>query len=588
MSQSYPANPATEETKEHKPTTYTILANAYARITAIPKGDQDLYMLIQKRALLDEYESYRMIGKLIKAIAMPIKVQEFYRFIAPPPLPPVAKAYQVYADAVKMHFKDPDHFPMPAPFTLPKPQEGHWELVIETDSRMQDHALELLRLRWMDNPLMTAQKIVEMLADWPIYRTNDDKYRSPGDDNQYRIEVIKPILRQAQRLLLTQIPAAPDWEAIDKAAKEQKKPSSKRPEMRQVPMMPKGGQPVLRQHPQQSHAAGNGIRPLPETPDLRLRRRRRRQAGRTQPAAGQRLRPPAQHEPQPLQRRQVQPSLRRAAPRRGRRQQPHPALTPLPRPPGRRRPQGEDRHRQAAPPMATWWYRPSPPWCPPKQAQAAQGQPPRPGAAALTTWTTGTTSTSTTARPATSGQSPNHRDSATAKLRKPVTLGSAPHGPIPQAKVPDLPTRPSPRKMRPTSSGGISTGCPARYMAYLVYSVRRFYDRNGIKKHVVIYQPVKIIKRRSEEADKDSCASKKAAWADRRRRRPAPALPRRPADCPVRLGRQHHRLQQLPPGSPNLPGELPEKFTTPLTAEEIKTLGRENIKPIRAVRPHVG
>jgi hypothetical protein len=564
MSLSYPANPATEETKEHKPTTYTILANAYARITAIPKSDQDLYMLIQKRALLDEYESYRMIGKLIKAIAMPIKVREFYRFIAPPPLPPVAKAYQAYADNVKMHFKDPDHFPMPAPFTLPKPQEGHWELVIETDSRMQDHALELLRQRWMDNPLATAQKIVEVLADWPIYRTNDDKYRSPGDDNQYRIEVIKPILRQAQRLLLTQIPAAPDWKAIDKAAKEQKKPSSKRPEMPQVAMTPKDASPfsvsvpsnltlletefdLYQRHQTCVYVAGDdgklvGLN-LPLDNDfarLRSTNRNRYNADKYN----------SRYEAQLLAEEDANSPIRRS-------------LRFLARQVAEGRKVKIVTDKNAA--HGHMVVQAVAALVPAEAAQLHKANP--------TAGRSGYHNMDDRDyideydRPARHVWTVPNLEFCYWKLRK-HTLGSA-HGPIP---VPDL---------RATKKDAADIKwwnlywMPRRYMAYLVYSVRRFTDRNGIKKHVVIYQPVKV-----EMGDK-IVRKQKAAWLIveeddlRQLCHSEQKITQYDWDGNV-IGYSNYR--QAPA---TFKGELPEKFTTLLIPEQLKTLKREEIKPVR-------
>jgi hypothetical protein len=120
-------------------------------------------------------------------------VREYHRFVAPPPLiHDVARLHRQYRDAVKAHYANPAHCPLPAPFVLPTPAEGFWELVVETDSRNQDQALELLRLRWQDNPTATAECIVAVLADWPVYRT---------DAAAYRTEQIKHILRQALRFL---------------------------------------------------------------------------------------------------------------------------------------------------------------------------------------------------------------------------------------------------------------------------------------------------------------------------------------------------------------------------------------------------
>ena len=131
---------------------------------------------------------------------------------------------------------------------------------------------------------------------------------------------------------------------------------------------------------------------------------------------------------------------------------------------------------------------------------------------------------------------------------------------------------------------------PRRYIAYLVLSVRRFYDHNGIKKHVVVYRPLKIIKTTQDEEGNSKAPGTphEAGWAivdDSDLHQLCHAdhqLPQYDWDGNI-TGYSNYR--QAPPA---FRGTLPEKFTTPLTAEEIKTLGRENIKPIRQYGRTVG
>ncbi|MFN8467248.1 MAG: hypothetical protein U0X20_16950 [Caldilineaceae bacterium] len=218
--------------KPVQPTFYKTMTQPYERLMATKKSDWDTHMVAQRRTMLDDYEHYKRIGKLIARIAAPAKVREYYRLGTPgSAITSLRQAQQAYTEALLAHVADPSK-PAPKP-TRPQLPEWHWELVVETDLRDQNNALELLRLEWEANPMTTAQRIVEVVSDWPQYRSHDIKLRiwkdGRKDNVQYRIEVIKPILRHAMRQILDNTSPAPDWANINKP----------KPEMRKVPMVQK-------------------------------------------------------------------------------------------------------------------------------------------------------------------------------------------------------------------------------------------------------------------------------------------------------------------------------------------------------------
>ena len=532
---------------KHSPTTYNILTGAYARLMAVKKDDWDTYMLTQKQTLLDEYEHYREIAKLLKQIARKPKVREFYRFIAPQPMiDQVAKLHREYTLAVKRHFNDPAKHPMPAPFALPKPEEGHWELVIETDSRNQDQALELLRMRWMDNPLATAQKIVEVLADWPAYRS---------DDKTFRTEHIKRILRQAQRLLLNPQPTAGSWH------------DPMTPEMRKIAMVSPAEVSnyassqfmsipanltlletefdIYQRHMTCVYVTNGDGRPqqldLPldnEFARLRSTNRKSYKAEKFNPRYEAQLTDGSDsHNP-------VQRSLRFLA----------------------RQVAEGNQVKIVTDKTAAHGYmvvRAIAALVPEEEAKVKAANPKAGGSG--THHMDDRDYVDEYDRPARHIWTVPNLEFCYWKLRN-RTLGSA-HGPIP---VPDL---------RATKKDAADIKwwnlywMPRRNLAYLVYSVRRFYDQNGIKKHVVICQPPRIY-------DGDKIVRKhRAHWMvveDSELRQLCHSrqkLAQYDWDGNV-TGYSNYRRAPA-----SFRGELPEKFTTLLTPAEIRTLKPEQLKP---------
>ena len=96
-------------------------------------------------------------------------------------------------------------------------------------------------MRWMDNPQATAQRIAQFLADFPVYYTSNEHFRT---------DIVRSILRQATRQLATQGPIAFDWQAYEALYKAQKDPDKAReeakkarPKMRQIQMLTQPGDP---------------------------------------------------------------------------------------------------------------------------------------------------------------------------------------------------------------------------------------------------------------------------------------------------------------------------------------------------------
>ncbi len=593
----------TTSQRKHTPLTYNILTNAYARLMNTDKDKWDLYMKLQQQDLQQEYAFYREIGKLIMRIAKRPHTREFYRpvFGNKTLINNVAAEYRKYAAAVRAHFKDPAQFPMPAPYRMPEPEEDRWELVIETDLRDQDLALEGLRMRWMDNPAATAQHIVEFLADYPIYRT---------DDEHFRTEIVRSILRQATRQLATQQPIAFDWKAYEELHKAQKDPEKARkakPQMRQIRMLPKPGDPfsvevpnnltlmesdfdLYRRHETWVYVAGDDGKLVGLNLPLDNNFARLKSNNRTYNAGKYNVRYEEQLADISNPESPTQKSLRFLA---------HQVAE------GRKVKIVTDRSaahgHMVIQAVATL--------VPEEEAKLHK-------AARRATRMSGTHNmddrdyTDEYDRPARhvwKSRQYQHdywllRAQALHEAEGPVTvpdqtadfvnaywarrkevLGKA-EGPV------KLPTLPITKKDALEVKWWNLYWMPRRYITYLVLSVRRFYDRNGIKKHVVVYRPVKIIKQTTDEEGqaKNVIRRNKAGWAivdDADLRQLCHAdhqLPQYDWDGEI-TGYSNYR--QAPPA---FRGELPEKFTTPLTAEEIKTLGRDNIRPIREYGRTVG
>ena len=126
-----------------------------------------------------------------------------------------------------------------------------------------------------------------------------------------------------------------------------------------------------------------------------------------------------------------------------------------------------------------------------------------------------------------------------------------------------LPRCTSPRRMQLDIKWWNLYWMPRRNLAYLVYSVRRFYDHNGIKKHVVIYQPLRSSTRR---------ATRHRAQAPRHTGSSSTT-----ATCTSSATHEQQLAQYDWDGNitgysnyrrapASFRGELSEKFTTPLTA----------------------
>ena len=456
-------------------------------------------------------------------------------------------------------------------------------------------------MRWMDNPQATAQRIAQFLADFPVYYTSGEHFRT---------DIVRNILRQATRQLAAQGPIAFDWQAYDALHKAQKDPDKARAPRSQAArcarsaMLPKAGDPfsvevpsnltlmetdfdLYQRHETWVYVAGDDGKLVGLSLNLDNNFAKLKSNNRTYNAGKYNVR----YEEQLADDNNDRPSSARCAssPTRS----PKAARSRL--------------SPTSQPPTATWSSRPSPHWCPRN----------RPSCARLPAGPPGTSGTHhmddrdyvdeydrptrhiwksrqyqhdywvLRAQELHEAEGPVMVPDKTADFtnaywaRRKEVLGKA-EGPV------KLPTLPITKKDALEVKWWNLYWMPRRYIAYLVLSVRRFYDRNGIKKHVVVYRPVKIIKSTKDEEgnSKDMVRRNKAGWAivdDSDLHQLCHAdhqLPQYDWDGNI-TGYSNYR--QAPPA---FRGDLPEKFTTPLTAEEIKTLGRENIKPIRAVRPH--
>ena len=190
-------------------TVYGMISAAYERLMATPKKDWDLYMKSQQLDLQRQYAAYMEVGKLLKQIAARPTVQVSYRLVTPrwDYKTAVAAAHARYTADCKLAGKG--LIPQPPPFVMPAMPEPYYETVVETDNRKSENGLERLRAMWMFNPTHTAEQIVQALADFPVYAVNDKLYQTA---------LIKRIRRQALRFLHDPKPQTAEQTAIMQAA----------------------------------------------------------------------------------------------------------------------------------------------------------------------------------------------------------------------------------------------------------------------------------------------------------------------------------------------------------------------------------